>query len=479
MSVAKADQKGALKLAFEPEEYLVTWDLPTGEGHTFSSHGVLVVNPDRAPAGTAHGEFHHVARQMKSGGAAFPQYVEVPRITGQLANGAHVLLLDARVSYWFLTQARIDAAAAIVTVADVTTDDPSGFQKIEVQVGGLDAIAGIAPIKKTSFPKSGAEGTWSADVVDATQTWVRSGITLSLHFDGSFRPFDGHSFGIGFSPLVRVDLGEKVSFERLIDHWVLPIRRVVSIATGRPEPLTYFAVRVPSGDRREPRGQVYGAGITQAPYEATQDEVRKVNAPLQLARDGVSLLDIVTRWQSMVADNHPLVETYGAMLHAKDQHPRSRFLLLLQAIEGAHGHETKASFARRQKKHDEARSAVIEAAAETLDVTQSRFLEKNLARRPPAGLESAINWLAKKLPGDVKKSLQETALVKATFGEPVNARNASDALRIIRNDLAHGNRGYDAFELHEVVKLLELMVRTHALQLLGCPEVVIERVFRD
>src|SRR5680860_250321 len=441
MSAVKSDRKRALKLAFEPEEYLVTWDLPTGEGDTFASHGVLVVNPDQAPTGTAHGAFSHIARQMESGGAAFPQHVDVPRITGQLANGARVLLLDAHVSYWFSTQARIDAAAAIITVADGTTDDPAGFQKIEVQVGGLDAIAGVAPIKRTSFPKNGAAGTWSAEVADAAQTWAQDGITLSLHFDGSFRAFDAHSFGIGCSPLVRVDLGDAVPFEQLIDDWVLPIRRVVSVATGRPEPLTYVAVKIPSGDEREPRGQVFGAGITQVPYEATQDEVRKVDAPLQLARDEVSLLDVVTQWQSMVTDHHPLVETYGAMLHAKDQHPRSRFLLLLQAIEGAHGHETKASFARRQKKHDEARSVVIEAVAETLDDKQSRFLEKNLAKRPPAGLESAINWLAKKLPGDVKKSLEKTALVKATLGEPVNARNAPDALRIIRNDLAHGNRG--------------------------------------
>lgn len=476
MSVAESDRIGALKLAFEPDEYLVTWDLPTGNGETFASHGLLVVHADQAPTGTAHGEFPHIARQMRQGGAGFPQHVDAPSIVGHLANGARVLLLDARVTYWLDTIAMINAAAAIISIADFSADGLCEFRKLELQVGGLDAIAGVAPIKQTSFPKNGAKGNWSAEVVDATQTWVQDGITLSLDFDGSFRPFDMHSFSLGFSPLVRVDLGEAVPFQQLINDWVLPIRRIVSIATGRPEPLTYVAVKILAGENREPRGQMFGTGITQVPYEAAQDEVRKVDAPLQLARDGVSLLDVVMRWQAMVASHHPLVETYGAMLHAKDQHPRSRFLLLLQAIEGAHGHETRASFNKRQEKHDAALNAVIEALGGTLDAGQLRFLERNLAKRPPAGLDSAINCLAKKLPGDIKGSLEATALIRATMGVPLKAKSPSDALRTLRNDLAHGNRGYDAFDLHEVVKVLERAVRAHALQLLGCPDAVVERV---
>jgi hypothetical protein len=57
-------------------------------------------------------------------------------------------------------------------------------------------------------------------------------------------------------------------------------------------------------------------------------------------------------------------------LHARDQHPRPRFLLLLQAIEGTHGHETKASFAKRQKKHTGARDEVI-ALRRTFSTTNS------------------------------------------------------------------------------------------------------------
>ncbi|MFD1826782.1 MULTISPECIES: hypothetical protein [Mumia] len=76
----------------------------------------------------------------------------------------------------------------------------------------------------------------------------------------------------------------------------------------------------------------------------------------------------------------------------------------------------------------------------------------------------------------MKGQLEATPLVTATKAAPVNARNAADALRIIRNDLAHGTKGYDAYELQQVVAVLERMVRAHALDLLGCPDKVVGRV---
>jgi hypothetical protein len=50
------------------------------------------------------------------------------------------------------------------------------------------------------------------------------------------------------------------------------------------------------------------------------------------------------------------------------------------------------------------------------------------------------------------------------------------ARRVARNNLAHGTRGYDSAMLDETVTLLELVVRAHALRLLGCPDVVVRRV---
>lgn len=469
-------RKTALKLSFTPDDYLATWQLPSPKGGTFESHGALTVEAGKPPKATAHGDFDGQLEKMAGGAIGFPQHVDAPVITGSLSNGANVILVNAQVSYWFPDRAIIHAAAAIITLADVTSAEAL-FKHFDIQVGGLDAIAGVAPIKSTKFPKKGAAGTWAAELAsDFKQEWTGTGATVGLTYYGSFRSFDPYAFSMGFSPVAFGKLDAPVPMSQLLDEWIYPLRRVVSIATGRPEEITYLTLYPATDDGSELKGQLFGSGITQEPYESSRDEIEKIKSPLRLKSDGVSLLALLRTWQKLQAVHHPLVETYGSMLHAMDQHPRSRFLLLLQAIEGTHGYETKASFAKRQKKHSEDRDEVVALTKGSLDAKQLKFLERNLGKRPPGGLEPAINWLAKKLPGNVKEQLQATPLITTMTAAPVNAKNAPDALRIIRNDLAHGTKGYDAYELQQVVEVLERMVRAHALELLGCPDDVIGRV---
>lgn len=469
-------RKAALKLSFAPDDYLATWQLPSPKGGTLAAHGALTVEAGKPPKAMAHGDFAGQLEEMAGGGIGFPQYVDAPVLTGSLSNGANVLLVNAQVSYWFTSQASIHAAAAIITLADVASEEAL-FNQFDIQVGGLDAIAGVAPIKSTKFPKEGAAGTWAADLAsDFKQEWNDAGATLGLTYFGSFRSFDPYAFSMGFSPVAWGRLDAPVPFGQLLDEWINPLRRVVSIATGRAEEITYLTVYPVTDDEWERKGQLFGSGINQEPYESSREEIQEINSPLRLKSDGVSLLELLRAWQKLESVHHPLVETYGSMLHARDQHPRSRFLLLLQAIEGTHGYETKASFAKRQKKHTQDRDEVVELTKGSLDAKQLKFLERNLGKRPPGGLEPAINWLANKLPGALKAKLEGTPLITATAAAPVSAKNAPDALRIIRNDLAHGTKGYDAYELQQVVEVLERMVRAHALELLGCPEAVISRV---
>lgn len=432
-------RKAALKLSFTPDDYLVTWQLPLPDGGTADAHGALTVEAGKPPQGTAHGSFEGHLEEMTSGVMGFPQYVDVPIMTGNLSTGANVLLINARVSYWIPGQARIDAGAAIITLAHGSASDEALFKSFNVQVGGLDAIAGVGPIKSTTFPKQGAAGTWTAELAaDFKQKWTDADASLSLTYFGSFRSFDPYAFSMGFSPVLSCELTEAVSLPQLLDDWINPLRSIVSIRTGRPEEITYLAVSPVTGEGGKRKGQLFGSGITQEPYESSREEIYKINAPLRLKSDEVSLLELLRTWQKLASVHHPLLETYGSMLHALDQHPRSRFLLLLQAIEGAHGHETTASFAKRLKKHTDARDEVIGLTKGILDDRQLKFLERNLGKRPPGGLEPAINWLANKLPGNVKAQLDATPVITTAKTAPTNAKDAPDALRIIRNDLAHG-----------------------------------------
>lgn len=470
-------RKTALKLSFTPDDYLATWQLPSPTGGTFEAHGALTVEAGSSPQGTAHGNFHGHFEKMAGGGIGFPQSADAPVVTGSLSNGANVLLVNARVSYWFLDQARIDADAAIITLADVGGSAETLFKCFDIQIGGLDAIAGVSPIKSTKFPKEGTAGTWAAELAaDFEQKWSDAGASMSLTYHGSIRSFDPYAFSMGFSPVLSCELAKPLPLGHLLEDWIRPLRRVVSIGTGRAEEITYLTVYPVTDDGTGQKGQLFGSGITQEPYESVRDEIEKIKAPLRLKSDGVSLLELVRTWQELASVHHPLLETYGSMLHARDQHPRSRFLLLLQAIEGTYGHETKASFVKGHKKHMNDRDAVIEVVKEVLDDEQLKFLDRSLSKRPPGGLEPAINWLAKKLPGNVKASLEATSLIATIKAAPTSAKNAPDALRIIRNDLAHGTKGYDSSELHQVVKVLEQMVRAHALEMLGCPSGVITRV---
>lgn len=466
----------ALKLSFSPDDYLVTWALPSPNGGVFEAHGALTVEAGKQPKGSAHGDFDGDLARDATGLTGLPQHVEAPVLTGRLSIGANVLLVNAQVNYWFPSHASIIAEAAIITMADGYELDSAKFGGFDIQLGGLDAIAGIAPIKSTQFPKDGVTGTWAAELApeDFRQEWKDGAATFGLTYYGSFRSFDPYSFSMGFSPVVWGRLDNPLGLRDLFADWIQPLRRVVSIATGRAEEITCLIVYPASNDGVERKSQVFQSGITQQPYESMRDEIDKIQSPLQLKSDEVSLLGLLRKWQELESVHHPLLETYGAMLHAKDQHPRSRFLLLLQAIEGTHGYETKASFDRRQKKHTESRDEVIALAKTVLDEKQRKFLERNIGKRPPGGLEPAINWLASKVPGDAKARLGAVPLVAAMVA--AGARNAPDALRIIRNDLAHGTKGYDAYELRQVVTVLELMVRAHALQLLGCPIQVVERL---
>ncbi len=70
-------------------------------------------------------------------------------------------------------------------------------------------------------------------------------------------------------------------------------------------------------------------------------------------------------------------------------------------------------------------------AQDVLDDKRLMFLQRTLSKRPPEGLEPAINWLANKLPGDVKAQLDATSLIATAKTAPTSAKNAPDALRII------------------------------------------------
>jgi len=99
-------------------------------------------------------------------------------------------------------------------------------------------------------------------------------------------------------------------------------------------------------------------------------------------------------------------------------------------------------------------------------------------RRKWRGLDEALRHLVPELPVDLTPRLSGCKLLTGYLAEAQGpeAQRVAYALSRVRNDLAHGNKGFDAYDLHETVGVLERIVRAHALRLLGCSESVLERV---
>jgi hypothetical protein len=102
------------------------------------------------------------------------------------------MLIDSRITYWFHNRGHILGAAAVLTLDEVAGDTEPRFFHIELQVDGLDAVAGVAPLKRMSWPHREAarhlEGTWSAEGnPDSSQEWLDDDAVVQLEYDATVR----------------------------------------------------------------------------------------------------------------------------------------------------------------------------------------------------------------------------------------------------------------------------------------------------
>jgi hypothetical protein len=487
------DQKTPLRLLYEPDDYLCTWNIPDGKGGSVELPGQLEVLPNRAPKGSVYGRLPLDCDEPQEGlfSFSFPQVVEAPVLSGTLANGGSVFLLDAHITYWAMNQGLVTGSAALLgrggeifgghsskTAVECANKAPL-VSSVDFQITALDALVGTAPIASVRIPgvhPNNPRDLWSACLnLEARAEWAKGGVKLSVGYNGRMRVADGFEFRLAFSPVATITVQRSVSLRVVFDEFVEPLRRIGSIATGKPQDLTYVAVRLADAAGQY---QVYGTGITQAPYASSAREVRNHRSAIRAKVDELSLLDLILEWCKYAAEHHPLVETYGSMLHAHDRHPRSRFLLLLQALEGLHGYETRNEYSRRTLSHLSKREQVINSLNGMVDRDMMQFVKKHLSKFPHTGLDAVLKSMTDALPIDIMGRIAATSLVEEVMSDP-SVRTPANALRIIRNNLAHGKRGYDAFQLDEVVRILELAVRAHSLRILGCPDGVVKRVFEE
>lgn len=465
-----------LSLVLEPGEYRVDWQIPTQTGEPpVTVTGELILRANYPPRATAHGKVPVEWNSHGTGMTGFPQTYEAKLVFGRLVNGPQVVLVDPVIDLFGPESAIINARCALVGSSAITPTDIeiSGFA---LQVEGLDAVAGVAPIGGLQYPMSTDGRTyldWKWEVhgnPDSSVTWTDDGVELRLMYDASFSMMDAYYFRVAFSPVLRADFVETQELDTVITDWVEPVRRIVSLATSRKERTTYLAVRLRNGDDDLGLFQLYGIGIHQEPYAARGNDILKITKAFFFANEETSALSLIRQWQKLTHEHHPLLETYGSTMLAPDQHPRSEFLQLIQAIEGLHGHEDKDKWATRCEDHELKREALIQDAAGHLSEENMAFLVESFPKRPRSNLDGPLSVVLKAAPIDVMPELKKTQLVADLTAANSKSLGPFSALRLARNDLAHGTRGYDSWTLREVSKILEGVVRANLARILGCPK---------
>jgi hypothetical protein len=468
-----------LQQLLEPGEYRVEWSLPSQTGTIITLPGDLELRADRPPQGNAYGEglaSWQFDGTTRSGG--FPQVYESSSVKGQLINGQHVVLVDVIIEVWIEDRVILHSRAALIGRSPLESDDID-IKSLSVQIEGTDAISGIPPIQKVKIPSGSREGKsyldWSWEAVgqpSSTQVWSDAAAEMELQFYSSVTAPEGFFFRVSFSPVIRVIFLTSTEFDGVFARWVEPLRRIVALSTGRDERITFLSigVRDPRDSASELEFQVYGTGLHQRPFSSRGNDILKIERAFFISPDDMSLLGLLRRWQELDDAHHPLLETYASLMFTPDQHPRSRFLLLLQAIEGLHGFETRQDFDGRVLEHTQRRREVIDEAAGNIGPESLKFLRKYLMKRPPSSLDTALTSVLSGVPVNVTATLGKTSLVQRLMNDGRTPKQVAECLRLIRNDLAHGTRGYDPNELHEVVKILDHVVRAHLLRLLGCSE---------
>jgi len=203
----------------------------------------------------------------------------------------------------------------------------------------------------------------------------------------------------------------------------------------------------------------------------------RTHAVINLKQNNVNILDLLIKRRELESSRHPLIETYRSNAVSDDQHPRSRYLLLIQALEGLYGYEHKEEYQRRCEQYAEKRELFLERAKSAISQEDFKFLKKNLLRKPTSGLVGALSTIFRTLPKVIQNQISCRRIVaqaRNSFGD--KKMSSAEPLTKVRNSLSHGSSAYDPNDLEEICSLLDKIVRAEILRLLDLSENVQQKM---
>lgn len=409
----------AVNLPHEPREYMCTWHLPkaaqdSADDQLVDALGMLDLSIRRNPTASFQGILPYASH---SGRSEFPQTTDFNCLTGILPSGIHIALLNGQMSYWIHNDGGATGAFAVLSTRPFEHDNYRKYQSIELQIDGLETIVDEAPTT-IEFTELTDEHDESYKISIPTQNsldWKIQEAQMRLGYAGRLRP-DRFNFRTSFAPYLRIDLDEPISLVDWWLQWVIPLCDLLEVINGKPLDIMYllaFEDKDATGSKRR-ADQVFRYDIRQDCIKIDEKRFNHTRAIVNLKQDNINLLKLIAKRRELEASRHPLIETYRSNAVSDDQHPRSRFLLLIQALEGLYGYEHKGEYQQRSERYAEKREAVLKQVETAISSEDFKFLRKNLLRNPTSGLEGALSATFQTPPGEIQTRIDNSKIVSRT-----------------------------------------------------------------
>lgn len=472
----------AVNLPHEPREYMCTWHLPkavqdSDEDQLVDVLGVIDLGVRRNPTALFQGVLPYAS---VNGVAEFPQTNDFDCLTGTLSSGIHVALINGQTSYWLQNGGGANGAFAVLSTTPFEHNKYRKYQSIELQIDGLDAIFDTPPTS-IAFrkPINDHDEEYIINIPPQNYLeWKNQGTQMRLGYAGRLRP-DRFNFRTSFAPHLRIDLDEPISLVDWWLQWVVPLCDILEVINGKPLDIMYllaFEDKDAAGPKRR-ADQVFRYDIRQDCIKIDEKRFNHTRAIVNLKQDDINLLNLIAKRRELEASRHPLIETYRSNAVSDDQHPRSRFLLLIQALEGLYGYEHKGEYQQRSERYAEKREAVLKQIETEIGSEDFKFLRKNLLRKPTSGLVGALSATIQTLPGDIQTQIDNNEIVAQVRSRCENTKiSSAEALTKVRNSLSHGSSAYDPNDLEKICAILHKIVRAEILRVLELPDVARERL---
>ena len=255
----------------------------------------------------------------------------------RLRTGQEVLLVEVVVQSFLPGQASWNASLAVAG-SGLAVDPGKGFEEASLQVTAGHRLFGRAPLAKVRFPSPMPEtGTAEFGVevnLDANVTY-RSGETeLRCRYWVNSSLTDYRRFFVTTAPVFEVRSPRPLTASQWMAGHVLPLRELVTLATLEPQALAWVTVDADSesGTRS---CQLYSKDIQQVPYAPPADPHSDSLTLFTFPDLPYSPVDLMRRWEDLRTARRSFIQPLMQGLTER-MNARTRFLLLVQALEGLH-----------------------------------------------------------------------------------------------------------------------------------------------